>query len=171
MAEFQIINKFFPPKLVTFLFCFSLHLERYCAFCFMVGFCSLIHWCLSLFLCSYLLMPLLVCVFLLVNTFHSLCVLLLLDTSLAFVVWCFLKYFFAFVAWCFLKYLFVDSQPFLCPVTFVPLLLGVSSSSPLSFNLVLPPAFFYFCRCERVGSFLKLEECEGSFEKDEIVDV
>jgi hypothetical protein len=26
-------------------------------------------------------------------------------------------------------------------------------------------------RCERVGSFFKLEEFEGPFEKDEIVDI
>jgi hypothetical protein len=92
------------------------------------------------------------------TTFHSLCVFLLLDTSLDFVVWCFLNYF------------FVDPRPFLGLVTFVPLLFVVSSSSPLFFNLVLPP-FYYFCRCERVGSFFKLEEFEGSFGKDEIVDI
>jgi hypothetical protein len=59
---------------------------------------------------------------------------LLLDTSLAFVVWCFLNYF------------FVDPRPFLGLVTFVPLLFGVSSSSPLFFNLVLPPSTFVSVR-------------------------
>ncbi len=136
MAEFWIINKFFPPKLVTFLFFYNLCFERCCAICFKVGFCSFIHWCLSLFLCFYLLTPLLVCMFLLVNTFHSLCAILLFDTSLAFVVWCFLKHF------------FVNPRPFLGLASFVPLLFGVSSSSPLFFNLLLPP-FFYFCKCER----------------------